>query len=58
MIRDQIIEEVRGIRRATEEACGHDWEKLIEHYRQVKPTSGRIIRGKPRQLPPKPAAKK
>jgi hypothetical protein len=58
VIRDQIIEEVRRVRRATEEACGHDWKTLVEHYRRIKPTHSRIIHRKPRQLLAQPAAKK
>jgi hypothetical protein len=58
MIRDSIVEEVRRIRQNTEKACGHDWKKLAEHYRKVKPTSGRLIKGKPRRLTRRAATNK
>ena len=32
---DPLIEEVRGIRRAIEERCGGDWERLGEYLRMV-----------------------
>jgi len=46
MIRDPIIEEIRKIRRETEEACGHDWDRLLEHYRAVKVGGRRLINRK------------
>ncbi len=54
MIRDPIVEEVRQARRQTEEACGHDWKRLAEHYRQIQPTTGRLIRREPKLLPRRP----
>lgn len=51
MLRDPIVEEVREVRRRTEEACGHDWKRLTEHYRNVQPVTGRLIRREPRRLP-------
>jgi len=51
MIRDPIVEEVRETRRKTELACHGDWNKLVEHYRQVQESSGHpISRGSPRRL--------
>ena len=50
MLRDPIVEEVRQIRRQTEEACGHDWKRLVEHYRQIKATTGRLISREPKPI--------
>jgi hypothetical protein len=50
MTRDPIVEEVRAARRTTERACGGDWNRLVEHYRQVQDRSGHeVLRGSPRQ---------
>ena len=52
MTEDPIIQELRRIREQTVAACGHDWKKLIAHYRQIeKATKQKVIRGKPRRLP-------
>lgn len=56
MIRDPIVEEVRQARRQTEEACGHDWKRLTEHYRRVQITTGCLIRREPKLLPRPPVA--
>jgi hypothetical protein len=50
MIRDLIVEEVRDIRRKTEAACEHNWDRLLEHYRQIQNTSGcPVLRGSPKR---------
>ena len=36
MSKDPIVEEVREIRRRTEEACGNDWDKLFAHFQEVR----------------------
>lgn len=51
MIRDLIVEEVRQIRHKTEEACGHDWKRLAEHYRRIQPGTHQVIRREPKLLP-------
>jgi len=51
MIRDPIVEEVRESRRKTEEACGHDWKRLAQHYRGIRTGNGRVIRLEPKLLP-------
>lgn len=50
MIRDSIVDEVRKARLQTEEACGHDWKRLAEHYRSVELGTARLIRLEPRKL--------
>ncbi len=51
MIRDPIVEDVREARRKTEADCEGDWDKLVEHYRQVeKHAKTRVIQGSPRRL--------
>jgi len=51
MKKDPIVEEIREVRRRTEESCGHDWNRLIDHYRKVQQTSGRpTYRGSPKRL--------
>ena len=51
MIRDPIVEEVRAVRRQTEESCAGDWGKLIEHYLEIEKRSDHLVfRGAPRQL--------
>ena len=58
MIRDSIVEEVRAVRRQTEEACAGDWAKLIEHYLEIEKRSDRaVLRGTPRRIS-RPAAPK
>ena len=55
MIRDPIVEEVRELRRRTEAACDGDWDKLVEHFRQVQKRSGLpVTRGSPRRLVQQP----
>lgn len=54
MLRDPIVEEVREVRRKTEEACGHDWKKLLEHFRHIDPGQARIVQGQPKRRPPRP----
>jgi hypothetical protein len=51
MTKDPIIDEVREIRRKTEEACEGDWEKLFEHFLKVQKSSKRpVVSGCPRRL--------
>ena len=51
MIRDPIVEEIRELRRKTEAACDGDWDKLVEHFRQVQKRSGLpVTRGSPRPV--------
>lgn len=50
MIRDPIVEQVRQQRHATEKSCGHDWKRLVEHYRQVQNRAPRVVRRTPRRL--------
>jgi hypothetical protein len=57
MIQDPIINEVRQLRLQTEEACGHDWTRLAEHYRRIKPEGILLVRLEPKRLPI-PAVKK
>gem|GEM_PF-3631116 len=47
---DPVVEAIRGHRKATEEACGNDWRRLTNHYREVKPLSGRLVSRKPRRI--------
>jgi hypothetical protein len=51
MSADPIVEAVRQVRRETEEACGHDWKRLMEHYQSVQPATGRLIYREPKRLP-------
>ncbi len=51
MIKDPIVEEVRAARQATEEACGGDWGRLIEHYAEIEKRSDHpVFQGSPQQL--------
>ena len=51
MIRDPIVEDIREARRKTEADCEGDWDKLVEHYRQVeKQARTHVIQGSPRRL--------
>ncbi len=51
MVRDPIVEEVRRLRHQTEAACENDWDKLVEHYRQVeKHVENQVIQGSPRRV--------
>lgn len=50
MIIDPIVEDIREARRKTEADCEGDWDKLVEHYRQVETHAGkRVIQGSPRR---------
>ncbi len=51
MTNDPIVDEVREIRRKTEEACAGDWQKLFEHFLNVQKNSKRpAVSGRPRRL--------
>jgi hypothetical protein len=55
MIRDPIVQEIREVRRKTEEACEGDWNRLIEHYRQVQNAATLpVFRGSPKRLASRP----
>ena len=51
MSKDPIVEEVREIRRRTEEACGNDWDRLCEHFLDVQQRLDRpTVSRKPKPL--------